>query len=154
MAVRSITVLGTLEVSAQWLHAQYIDFVAAVGAVNVQYAGNRLPQSPEYTFGLALSHDWELPGRALLTARADSKMVARQQFQYQNYDSDRQEAYTKSNLFLIYKPAGDCWDLQAYLQNIENARVLTLAQEAGAYTVYRYALDAPRTFGATFTYRF
>lgn len=153
-SVWAVPHVATIDLAVQLLHAEYKNFVAAQGSVNVNYAGNTLPQAPRYTIGLGIERALDLPGGATLTARADTKIVGSQHFQFQNFASDYQEAFSKTNLFLTFKPSSGNWYLQGYLKNIENARVLTLAQEAGAYTSYRYAFDAPRTFGGTFGVKF
>ena len=140
--------------SASYLHAEFTDFLLAVNGVNQQLAGNTPPQAPRFTFSVGYEHDFHL-FHGTLTPRLQTHHETHSFQQVNNYPTDRQDAYWRSDAYLNFKPDEGNWDLQLYMRNIEDVHVLTWAQERPApYNSYTYQFDAPRTFGFRVGYHF
>lgn len=130
-----------------WSDAEYTDFATAIGSTNVQLAGNTPPQAPEWSINLGYEHDFALP-TGVLTLRAQSHYETSSYFTVYNYDYDKQDAYTRSDLIATYRPDAGSWKVEAFVRNIEDETVLAYAQTASStYRSYRYLYQAPRTFG-------
>lgn len=135
--------LGRLSASGQWLHARFRDFEYD----GIQYAGNRLPQSPDLSFSLGLFRSFALASGGTIDFEARTRYQSRTYLAFTNYGEEKQGGYTTTNLNLAYSPASAGWKVEAYVRNLENSTVLTDAlanQWAGAY---RFSYAAPRTFG-------
>jgi iron complex outermembrane receptor protein len=147
--------------------AEYIDFKLAVSGLyrriaaaegtldaanNWQLAGRTPPQAPMWVINAGYGHDWHVFGGTLNT-RVQTHFESKSYLSPQNIDSDRQDAYTKTDLIIAYSPPSKKWQLQAYVRNIEDSLVLTNSADASSTTflTYRYQFAAPRTFGTRLT---
>ena len=137
---------GRFNASLQYLYARFTDFVVANGTTNVQLAGNRPPQSPNWTGALGWEKSWA-QGRGFLVSRIDVKTQSSQNFTFWNYDTDRQNAYAWANASLAYEPEDGKWHLQLWVRNLTDRTVLTSAEDSQFAGAYRYTFAAPRTYG-------
>ena len=114
--------------------------------------GHRLPHSPTGSLTALYEHTFRF---------ADGSPVApRIAFHYETSSwlsvfalgpGDLQPAYTRTDLGLRYQ-SGKQWYVDAYVQNVEDARVKTNAQNAFGPWQSQYL--PPRTFGVNFGYDF
>ncbi len=152
-----LSAIGTLDLSASYLHARYTDFLSIASpsdpkaSGNVQLAGNRPPQAPTWSFGLGLEHGWELPG-GTLTARIQSKAQSASYFSFYNFADTRQKAYAMSDAFLTYQPDADPWKISAYVRNFTDEAVFKDAEESQYAGAYGYEFFPPRTYGVRLEY--
>lgn len=70
-----------------------------------------------------------------------------------NRATERQDAYTRTDLSLEYRPDGTDLSVQVYVRNLENSVVLTEASQSGLYGAIRSQYAPPRTYGARLTFR-
>lgn len=149
--------IGTLDLSASYLHARYTDFLSIASpsdpkaSGNVQLAGNRPPQAPTWSFGLGLEHGWDVPG-GTLTGRIQSKAQSASYFSFYNFADTRQKAYAMSDAFLTYQPAADHWKVSAYVRNLTDEVVFKDAEESQYAGAYGYEFFPPRTYGVRLEY--
>jgi iron complex outermembrane receptor protein len=149
--------IGTLDLSASYLHARYTDFLSIASpsdpkaSGNVQLAGNRPPQAPTWSFGMGLEHGWEVPG-GTLTGRIQSKAQSASYFSFYNFADTRQKAYAMSDAFLTYQPAADHWKVSAYVRNLTDKVVFKDAEESQYAGAYGYEFFPPRTYGVRLEY--
>ncbi len=152
-----IPVIGTLNFTADYLHARYTNFESVAdpsdpkASGNVQLAGNQPPQAPSWSFGMGLEHSWEVMGGAL-TGRIQSKAQTAYYFSFYNFPDTRQKGYTLSDAFLTYQPGAGHWKLTAFVRNIENNVVFKDAEESQYAVAYAYEFYPPRTYGGRFEY--
>ncbi len=163
---------GTLQAVFTWLNAEYRDFPT----VDTQYyvptdplspvvnlRGNKLPFAPEITGALAYEHVIRLPNGARLVPRLQAKYQSEMFLTDFNRPSDRQSAYTRTDLGLRYETT-DSWALEAYVLNLEDEAVknnvdLRASRPGtggvpGFPGVARAFFDAPRTYGVRLSMRF
>jgi iron complex outermembrane recepter protein len=120
---------------------------------NWQLAGRRPPQSPEWQIIAGYGRDWLLFDGTLNT-RVQMHYESKSYLNFENYDSDKRPAYTKTDLLVSYIPSSKQWELQGYVRNIEDELIITNSQDAssGAFLSYRYQFEAPRTYGVRLTW--
>ena len=72
-----------------------------------------------------------------------------------NNRMDQQEAYTRTNAFITYTTADDKLDIGAFVNNIEDTRIITYAGYLGnPVNIYNWIFGAPRLIGGRVAYRF
>jgi iron complex outermembrane recepter protein len=129
----------------------------------INLEGNRLPFAPEYTAALVYERSFALPNGARLVPRLQTKYQSEMFLTDFNRDSDRQRAYTRTDLSLRYE-APTNWVIEAFVQNVEDEAVKNNVDLRGNQPgtggvpgfpgVARAFFDAPRTYGLRATYRF
>jgi iron complex outermembrane recepter protein len=162
----------TLQAVFTWLISEYRDYPTIDGQIYVtsdplsplvDLEGNRLPFAPEWTAALVYERSFHLPNGAKLVPRLQTKYQSEMFLTDFNRDTDRQRAYTRSDLGVRYI-APSHWVVEAFVQNIEDVAVKNNVDlrgnqpgtggVAGFAGVARAFFDAPRTYGVRATWRF
>jgi len=162
----------TLQAVFTYLVAEYRDFPtidAQVYVANdpltpvINLKGNKLPFAPGYTSALVYERSFALPNGARLVPRLQTKYQSEMFLTDFNRASDRQSAYTRTDLSMRYE-APTAWIVEAYVQNVEDEAVKNNVDLRGNQPgsggvpgfpgVARAFFDAPRTYGLRATYRF
>uniref|UniRef100_UPI002F90F8AC TonB-dependent receptor n=1 Tax=Gluconobacter thailandicus TaxID=257438 RepID=UPI002F90F8AC len=147
--------IGEFNLDFQWLHARFRDFAVAVTkpmadgsslTVMQQFAGNQLPQAPNYSVGAGFSRYWRVPSGRILT-QIKTRFQSGTYLYFTNEKDSRQKAYTNTTALAEYFPNMGHWHAQIFVRNLENSRILTYAAENGYANAYAYSFAAPRTFG-------
>jgi iron complex outermembrane receptor protein len=111
-----------------------------------------MANAPLWTVSLAYQHVWTMPGGGDLTMRADSRFSTSYWTLYrrppQTPAESFQDAFVKSNAYLSYSPENGKWGLRLWVKNISNKAVVTSAVGPAL------TMQAPRTFGTTFSAKF
>ncbi len=142
-----------IDFSATLLHAKFGKFSVSDGAgENIDLTGNTLQQAPTLAISAGYQHGWDI-FHGDLTARVQLMFQSSTQFTIFNLPDDRQAAYTKTDLSLIYHDRGD-WQVQIFARNLENNRVLNIGGENNSYGANFYQFGPPRTYGAKLTANF
>jgi iron complex outermembrane receptor protein len=151
----------TFNLGFSWLDATYDEYLTAGSRAEEppglrQLGGNRLNRTPEFTVALGAQYDWPL-GAGILSARADFLWQDEVFFRAQNLPQDRQEAYTKTDLRLIYAMQDASFKAEAFVQNLEDEDVVNNivipAQSLGGPSS-QITLNPPRTYGVRLSTRF
>jgi len=129
----------------------------------INLRGNRLPFAPQYTAALVYERAFSLTNGAKLVPRLQTKYQSEMFLTDFNRESDRQRAYTRTDLSLRYE-APTHWVIEAFVQNVEDVAVKNNVDLRGSQPgtggvagfpgVARAFFDAPRTCGLRATYRF
>ncbi len=129
----------------------------------INLKGNKLPFAPEYTVALVYERSYALPNGAKLVPRLQTKYQTEMFLTDFNRDSDRQRAYTRTDLALRYEAQAH-WVIEAFVQNVEDVAVKNNVDLRGNQPgtggvpgfpgIARAFFDAPRTWGVRGTYRF
>jgi iron complex outermembrane receptor protein len=155
--------IGKFNLSADYLSAVFKKFDATLQeyepngsstVVPVDLAGNTLIQSPRWSLGAGLEHNWDLSNNGGLMARIQTSFRTAQYFSNYDFADLRQGNYTVSDAMLVYTAPSDRYEVQGYVRNLENSTYLTFAAEEGTASGYEYTFGAPRTYGVKFTVRF
>lgn len=140
-----------LDLFAGYLHAEFTEFAVASGAGNIELAGNSPPQSPRYSATVGYEHLFDVVAGHTLTFRLQTHYESKSYLTFYNFDSDKQDAYTRSDVILTYAPDDERWSIEGYVRNIEDEEILTSASEVGVFTSYVYQFADPRTYGMRFS---
>ncbi len=128
----------------------------------IDLKGNKLPFAPEYTVALVYERSFALANGARLIPRLQTKYQSEMFLTDFNRPSDRQDAYTRTDLSLRYEAPAE-WVIEAFVQNVEDEAVKNNVDLRGNQPgsggvpgfpgVARAFFDAPRTFGLRATWR-
>ena len=146
------TAIDSIDGYIAFLNARFKDFCtnrSAQGDCTRNLAGNAPAQAPKWQVGAGYEHRFQLAGGSL-TPRLQTHYESKSYLGVDNYVRQTQNSYTRSDAMLTYADDSGKWTLQGYVRNIENARILTVAN--ANFGSYNYAFAAPRTFGVTFSY--
>jgi iron complex outermembrane receptor protein len=158
----------------EWLHSEVKDAhlrctavvptdngPCAVAGGFVNPVGKPLPNTPEWRVTLSYEHTFRLDGGATLVPHVQfhGESGRWEDFTRPNLRQTRQDAFSDSDASLTYTTANKEWEVQAYVQNIEDSAVFL---NAGASTSvpalftsgYAAVYRPPRTFGAKVTAHF
>jgi iron complex outermembrane receptor protein len=152
-----------LSFSLAFERARYGDLAVGFLVHNpVDFSGKSLDNAPPVSGTFAYEHRWELAAGGDLSLRFNSR------YESGYYKSDlggqgdlgsntytrlpaqyRQDAFTRSDLSLIYAAASGKYELQAYVRNLENKLQMTSLVPANGPNFGNTIVDvnAPRTFG-------
>jgi iron complex outermembrane recepter protein len=146
--------------TVNYLDAKFNDFLAdrnrvGVGAENsINLKGNRPVQSPKWTLVGGYNHDFAI-GKGKLNVGIQTLFKSEYFISPFNFTMDKQEAYTKTDIFATYTAKGGKWDIGAFVQNIEDNRILSYAGFTGnTINIYNWIFGSPRLFGIQAGYHF
>ncbi len=155
-----------------WLNAEYEDFLTIDTTLYLpddqqspftNLEGNKLPFAPEFTAAFVYEHEFALANGARIIPRLQTKYQSEMFLSDFNRTTDRQPAYTRSDLGIRYEsPAA--WLFEVFVQNIEDDAVMNnvdirgfepgVGGIAGFPGVPHAFLDPPRIYGVRASYRF
>jgi len=146
-----------LDLTLSPLHSKFGRFIIpattagpVVLAPAIDVSGKEVPSAPGLSGTASYQHDFRLPtGR--VAARVDTFFSTSYWSEFSHAAFSARPGYTKTDLSLTYFGKNDAWSLGAFLKNAENSWIVTL--KANTPTGGDFALEAPRTFGFTFTIR-
>jgi iron complex outermembrane receptor protein len=139
-----------------YLHATYGDYGNAVdelsGIVYPSLSGNTLPNAPRYSFKLAYGHQFDLPDGGALTPSAAVYYQSVSYLREFDLPIDTVQAYTKTSLNMTWTDPTRRWNVDAYVNNLENSVV----RDGGitAFGLYWSTYDPPRTYGLRVGYKY
>ena len=142
-----------------YLDAKFKDLATVQNRFNapaepVNLKGNRPVQSPKWTMVFRYDHNIDLTA-GVLSFGIQSMFKSDYYLSAFNYEGDRQNSFTKTDLNLTFAPKGDRFDIGVFAQNIEDNRPLNFAAFTGnTINIYNWIFGNPRTFGMQFNYRF
>ena len=140
-----------LDVNAAWLDAEYVEFLAvAPSGEIVNLAGNRLPNSPEFTANVMAEYTQTMGRWGNLTFRTNYYYSDEKFFSEINAFNAHQEAYSLWNARISLEPMHGNWSLSVFGNNLTDELVLSQTiNSVGLFGVgYVGMLNAPRTYGA------
>ncbi len=144
----------SLHANVGYLNAKFTEFVAGSARGPVDYSGNALSFSPEFTASIGTRRKFELGNSGSIEARADSYISSSYWFSYNNILGFKQSGFTKTDASLTYAPPSGIWQIGLWVKNIENRATAASAGETAGrpYPGVVYA-EPPRTFGARLSVR-
>ena len=144
----------TLEVFGTYLNAKYREFVSGdyrQAFAQVDLAGNRLSNAPEFSFRAGGDYDIPIGGSGKLNLRADINWQDRVYFTEFNNADATQAPYALINAGLKYTSADDRWTIDVWGRNLANKLVLTnnIITAPLFNSVRVGSVAPPRTYGVT-----
>ena len=108
--------------------------------------GHQLPHAPKVSGSAQYEHTFRFADGAKLAPRVNFHYESGSWLSVFNLgEGDRQKSYTRTDLGLRYSAAKD-WYVDLYVQNVEDGRIKTNAQNS--FGTWQSQYMAPRTFGA------
>jgi iron complex outermembrane receptor protein len=138
------------------LHATYKDYNGAVDQQNstvyASLSGNYLPRAPKLSARLQYGHDFAIPGYGTVIPSLSVYGQTQSFLREFNLPVDRVAGYTKTDVMLTYRDTTERWQVQAYVQNLEDRAVRTIGWTTlGAYFA---GYNPPRLAGLRASYTF
>jgi iron complex outermembrane receptor protein len=149
--------------SFAWLQSEYTDFknfrINFIGSVQVpvteDFSGNRLINSPEFSFAGYVQWLFGLGEMGQLGPRVDVSFKDKVYFNQNNFDELSQDALWLLNVRLDYIDPSGTMELAGWVRNVTDETyvgdAINLTNFSGKIL---YAIGDPRTYGATLTLRF
>jgi iron complex outermembrane receptor protein len=112
----------------------------------------QMPQAPRWSVNAVARYEWSIAlGR--LAVEADTKWNSGQYLELVNAPADYEPSYVVSNARLTFSSADDRWEIAAWVRNLADRAYRVYGLDLSALGFEQSVYGPPRTFGATFTYR-
>jgi iron complex outermembrane receptor protein len=116
------------------------------------YTEAEMPQSPKWSVNGAASYDWVAPaGR--MSFELDAKWNGNQHLELENAPADLEPAYIVANTRISYTTPDDRFEIAGWVRNFTDRWYRVYALDLSGLGFMQNVYGPPRTFGATFTYR-
>jgi len=121
----------------------------------VNNAGNKLPQSPEKSYSIAINQDFN-SAKGITTARLAYRYMSEREGNVFNTDRSRMPAHDFLDLSITYQPNDKDWQASLYVKNIrDNVFIGTWAAASALQGGAQFATYTdPRTWGVSFSRNF
>lgn len=149
-----------LSLNIAYLDATYDRFTQAIGGVEVDLAGNTLPNTPEWTFSAGAQYSHPVSNAANLTFRGDFGWRDEVNFKSDNAPRFQTDSYGLLNVRIGYENLDQGWQLSLYGTNLTDedfATYKTDGQDATGSSSANNPLTVfgePRQYGVSFRYDF
>jgi iron complex outermembrane receptor protein len=116
------------------------------------YTETEMPQAPKWSVNGAASYDWVVPaGR--VSFELDAKWNGKQHLELENAPADLEPAYIVANTRISYTTPDDRCEIAGWVRNFTDRWYRVYALDLSSLGFMQNVYGPPRTFGATFTYR-
>lgn len=149
-----------LRASATWLDAQFGRFTSIDPIYpergEQDLTGNRLPQAPQWQFGVSGEYGFPISSSLEITARADYKWQSEIHFDLFNNPLNTQGTYGLLNASIAIGTLDESWSLTAFIRNAFDERYVSQSLTSASDTVPARVgqLGAPSQYGVTLGHRF
>ena len=141
-----------LDASVYPLHARFSTLILP-GFFGGNFTGNTLPFAPSWSGNLGYQHMFDIGDTGTVTARIETHLETGSWVTFQHSASTYQSSYSNSNAYLTYETLGGKWSVTAYVKNLENAAIITNAQN-GPAGLMTGDIAPPRTYGVQVSDKF
>jgi iron complex outermembrane receptor protein len=141
------TANGLFKASVAYMKAKYGDMVVASQS---SLSGSPMANTPTWSGMLGYEHNFDFSNGGMLTAGIQARITDGYWVTPEKTLANAwQSGYTKSDLTLSYRPSSERWSLGAWVRNLENKAVTSMAFPLG-----RVLISEPRTLGVNASVRF
>ncbi len=139
----------TVSGSYGYLNAEFNDELIIDGE---DLDGNKMRRSPEHSFNINATYEWELADIGELSARIAYQYTS--EFFFDNSNDPLTEIESQSNVdaSIMLRSFDDSWSVQLWVKNATDE--LNMASATNYLDTVFSVYQAPRTFGLTATHRF
>lgn len=116
------------------------------------FANTQMPQAPKWSLDAVARYEWNIP-TGQLAIEADSKWNAYEYLELLNAPVDYQSSYALSNARFTYSNGGGHWDVSGWVKNLADKQYRVYNLDLSALGFNQGVYGPPRTYGATFNYR-
>lgn len=121
--------------------------------VPLDFSGNQLIRSPEWSFNLVYEYDWFMGNGGIVRPRLSVSWKDDYYLRPSNREEDRQDAYASVDASLRYTSPNDKWSVETFGKNLTDEDVVVNAAGANSSFQLDYLYAEPRTYGVRFDYR-
>ena len=150
-----------VDVGLSFLDAEYGDFIKKDPsnpdpAAIINLSGNKLPQAPEFTASIGLSHSHTIDGIGILETRLDYYYSEEKFFDDFNNPLAVQKSYELINLRIGFESQDGTWDVALFGKNLTDELVASSIITAPPFGDEGFisVLNPPRTYGLSVAYNF
>ncbi|WP_175597228.1 TonB-dependent receptor [Peristeroidobacter soli] len=149
-----------LRASATWLDAEFGHFTSIDPIYpergDQDLTGNRLPQAPQWQFGVSSEYSLPISSALEIVARADYKWQSEIYFDLFNNPLNTQGTYGLLNASVSIGTMDARWSLTAFIRNAFDERYVSQSLTSASDTVPARVgqLGAPSQYGVTLSHRF
>ena len=116
------------------------------------YTNTELPQAPKWSVNAVARYEWAIPS-GKLALEADTKWNAHEYLELLNAPVDYQPSYALSNARFTYSNDDGHWELSGWVKNLADKQYRVYNLDLSALGFDQGVYGPPRTYGATFNYR-
>jgi iron complex outermembrane receptor protein len=140
-------------VNLTWLDAEFDRYQFSE---TVELGGETLNRAPEFTVALSAQYDWPLGNAGMVSARADYYWQDDVYYRVQNIPRHREDAFSTTDLRLIWTSGDERWTVDAFAKNVtneDNLRGLTVSDGLSTGNNSFVSYFPPRTYGVRVGWR-
>lgn len=128
------------------------------GAVPItDLSGFSLPNAPKWTINASFEHIFRLGSGAQIEALVNTQYSSGYWLFYWHPDNGYQDAKSRTDFTLTYRPENKRWSISGWVRNIEDSTVYLFGGAPAPVVPGNRAIlgmDAPRTYGGRLTFEF
>lgn len=125
------------------------------------FSGNQLTRSPELTYSLSLTGDWDLEGGSAIRTRLETSYTDEIYYSFANRPGDKADDYNNVNARLFWFSPDEKYKVELYVTNLTDEvqegnilRGIGFMDCGGCGGQQFITYNAPRQFGVTLSYSF
>ena len=148
-----------LNLTANYLNAKFTKYEGSFGTLSgaaypANLADHQPPLAPRFVFSFGYDHTFSLGDSGTLIADGAVRYTTSYFLSVDNWASDRQAGYSRTELGLEYESPNKSLSIRAYVHNVEDKIVKTRAAYINPPSEYVFEFGDPRTFGVQVTKKF
>ncbi len=148
-----------LNFTANYLNAKFTKYEGSYEtlsgtAYSANLADHQPPLAPRFVFSFGYDHEFRLGDHGTLTADGAVRYTTSYFLSVDNWASDRQAGYSRTELGLEYDTPDKTLSVRGYVHNLEDKIVKTRAAYINPPSEYVFEFGDPRTFGVQVTKKF
>ncbi len=116
------------------------------------FTNTEMPQAPKWSVNAVARYEWTVPS-GQLAVEADTKWNAHEYLELLNAPVDYQNSYALTDARLTYSHESGHWDVSAWIKNLADKQYRVYNLDLSALGFNQGVYGPPRTYGATFNYR-
>ncbi len=154
-----LTAADRLNFTANYLNAKFTKYEGNFSTLSgtaypANLADHQPPLAPRYVFSLGYDHTFTLGNAGTLSADGAIRYTTSYFLSVDNWASDRQAGYSRTELGLEYNTPNKSFTVRGYVHNVEDKIVKTRAAYINTPSEYVFEFGDPRTFGVQVTKKF
>lgn len=115
--------------------------------------GNVTANSSEWMFNGLINYKWPITQTLVMSTQVDFSYQDDTYLTIQNHEAEKADDYWLTNIRATLSPANGAWELSLWVKNVADKEYITEAFPDPVESVISYNPGVPRTYGASFTYR-
>lgn len=154
-----LSAVDRLNLTANYLNAKFTKYEGSYSTLSgtaypANLADHQPPLAPRFVFSFGYDHTFSLGDSGTLIADGAIRYTTSYFLSVDNWASDRQGGYSRTDLGLEYNSPNKSLSVRGYVHNLEDKIVKTRAAYINPPSEYVFEFGDPRTFGVQVTKKF